>query len=129
MRIVLSLTLTGILLAAGCSHQRDGFSTQGFTQLSAPVGPRPELPTTAPNVVLSTDASLSGKVVKVNTGGRFVVLNFPIGHLPMLDQQMSVYRSGLKVGEVRVSGPQLEDNIVGDLMKGNAQVGDEVKEQ
>src|SRR5437868_12099952 len=54
---------------------------------------------------------LSGKVIKVNVAGRFLILNFPIGHLPAVDQQLNVYRLGLKVGEVRVSGPQMDDDI------------------
>jgi hypothetical protein len=72
---------------------------------------------------------LLGKVVKVNVAGRFVILNFPIGHLPSIDQQLNVYRQGLKVGEVRVSGPQMDDDIVGDLVKGEAQGGDEVRDR
>jgi hypothetical protein len=34
----------------------------------------------------------------------------------------------LKVGEVRVSGPQRDDNIVADLVTGTAAAGDEVRE-
>ena len=128
MRILLSIILPGLLALAGCTHQRDGFSTQGFNQLPTP-GPRPQIPATAPEIIVTPEPSLSGKIVKVNSGGRFVILNFPIGHLPAIEQQMNVYHLGMKVGEVRVSGPQLDDNIAGDLLRGTAQVGDEVKEQ
>jgi hypothetical protein len=78
---------------------------------------------------MTPETGLTGKIVKVNLGGRFVVLNFPIGHLPAQDQVLNVYHQGLKAGEIKVSGPQLEDNIVGDLTNGSAQVGDEVREQ
>ncbi len=71
---------------------------------------------------------LTGKVVRTNSAARFVVLNFPIGHLPALDQRMTLYRQGLKVGEVKVTGPQLDDNVVADLVTGEAQVGDEVRD-
>lgn len=129
MRILLTIILPGLLALAGCAHQRDGFNTQGFNQLPAPAVPRPQLPATAPEIIVTPEPSLSGKIVKVNSGGRFVILNFPIGHLPAIEQQMNVYHLGMKVGEVRVSGPQLDDNIAGDLLRGTAQVGDEVKEQ
>jgi len=39
------------------------------------------------------------RVASVNTAGRFVVLTFPLGTMPALEKRMSVYRSGLKVGE------------------------------
>ena len=57
------------------------------------------------------------------------MLNFPIGHLPSADQQLSIYRLGLKVGEVKVTGPQMDDNVVGDLVAGDAAAGDEVRDR
>ena len=56
-------------------------------------------------------------------------MTFPIGHLPALRQELGVYRQGLKVGEIRVTGPQLDDSIVGDIQTGDAQTGDEVRGQ
>jgi len=82
-----------------------------------------------PKPVATADASLVGKVLVYNDGGRFVVLNFPIGRLPMLEQRLAVYRAGQKVGEVKITGPQRDDNIVGDLSEGEVQPGDEVRER
>jgi hypothetical protein len=65
----------------------------------------------------------------VNTTARFVVLNFPIEKMAAVEQRLNVYRRGLKVGEVKVTGPQREDNIVADLVAGEAEVGDEVRSQ
>ncbi len=79
-------------------------------------------------LIVTPETRLLGKVVRVNASGRFVVLNFPIGHLPALEQRLNVYHLGLKVGEVRVTGPQLDDNVVADLVAGNATAGDEVRE-
>ena len=72
---------------------------------------------------------LEGKVVKFNPDARFVVLNFPVGHLPALDQHLYLYRNGLKVGEVNVTGPQRDDNIVADILTGDAQDGDEARDK
>jgi hypothetical protein len=44
-------------------------------------------------------------------------------------QSLNLYRRGLKVGEVKVTGPQREDNIVADLVAGEAGVGDEARGQ
>jgi hypothetical protein len=71
--------------------------------------------------------ALLGKVAVANTTARFVVLNFPLGKMAAADQLLDVYRRGLKVGEVKVTGPQRQDNIVADLVSGEAEVGDEVR--
>lgn len=102
------------LLLAGCAHH--------------PAAHPAAVAAVAPAVV-TPDTSLSGKVVSWNETGRFVVLNFPSGIMPKLNQTLFLYRSGLKVGEVNVTGPQSEDNTVADLVGGTAQVGDEVRDQ
>ncbi len=85
--------------------------------------------TTPPPAIVTPDASLTGKVARYNETGRFVVLEFPIAHLPGLGQRLFVYRDGLKIGEVRVTGPQRDDHTVADLTAGEAQPGDEVRDK
>ncbi len=68
-------------------------------------------------------------MVSYNDAGRFVVLNFPTGQMPKMDQHLFLYRAGLKVAEVNVTGPQSDDNTVADLVSGEAQTGDEVRDQ
>ncbi len=88
---------------------------------------KPAATSTAP--IITPDFSLSAKVISVNTVGRFVVLSFPAGGMPKIDQTMFLYRDGLKVAELRVTGPQQENNIVADITSGDAQVGDTVSEK
>jgi hypothetical protein len=57
------------------------------------------------------------------------VLGFPVGQMPKLEQGLFLYREGMKVGEVKITGPQRENNIVADLVTGEAQVGDEVRDR
>jgi hypothetical protein len=38
-----------------------------------------------------------------------------------------LYRRGLKVAEVRIAGPQYDDNIVADVLEGEAELGDEAR--
>jgi hypothetical protein len=90
---------------------------------------KPVAKSSAPSAIVTPDFSLAAKVVSVNTVGRFVVLSFPSGALPKLDQTLFLYRAGLKVAELRVTGPQQESNIVADLVSGDAQVGDTVSEK
>jgi hypothetical protein len=115
MRQLFGLALIVVLTAAGCARgakgQHGAGQRPGYQQL-----------------VVNPEASLVGRVVRSNASARFAVLNFPIGHLPALDQRLNVYRAGQKVGEIKVTGPQLDDNIVGDILAGEAQPGDEVRE-
>ena len=97
-------------------------------QKPAPKPKRKPATSPAPDLV-TPDVSLTGKVSRYNEAGRFVVLEFPIAHLPGVGQTLFVYRNGLKVGEVKVTGPQRDDHTVADLSAGEAQVGDEVREQ
>ena len=80
-------------------------------------------------LIVTPDDSLAGKVAMVNQGFRFVVLNFPVGHLPAPEQHLNLYRRGVKVGEVKVTRQQYDDNMVADLLTGDAEVGDEAREQ
>jgi hypothetical protein len=80
-------------------------------------------------LIVTPENALAGKVALVNSVGRFVVLNFPLGKMAAADQRMNLYRRGLKVGEVKVTGPAREDNIVADLVAGDAEVGDEARSQ
>jgi hypothetical protein len=102
------------LLLSGCVHHKPAHSAS----VAAP----------APTIV-TPDNSLAGKVVSYNDAGRFVVLNFPAGRMPKMNQTLFLYRAGLKVAEVNVTGPQSDDNTVADLVSGDAQTGDEARDQ
>ena len=77
--------------------------------------------------VATPESRLVGRVALVNPTGRFVVLNFPLGRMALVDQRLNLYRGGVKIGEVRVTGPQREANIVADLVAGDAEIGDEAR--
>ena len=88
----------------------------------------PTKPGQQSKLIVTPSHNLVGRVARVNSMARFVVLEFPLGSLPAIGQQLSVYRSGLKVGEITVSGPVEDVFVVADIMKGNAQVNDDVRE-
>ncbi len=119
---MLAILLLALLIVPGCAH--------GKRQAASP-GKQAPLFTPQPSqkLILTPDTALVGKVVRVNTPARFVVMSFPIGHLPALEQTLSVYRLGLKTGEIKVTGPQLDDKVVGDVVAGEVQPGDEVRDR
>jgi len=75
------------------------------------------------------DESVEGRIVTVNIPLRYVVIDFNLRHSPTLGQILSVYREGLKVGEVKVTGPTMGTAAAGDLIAGQAAVGDTVLEE
>lgn len=125
MRWLYVLVLAGVL-AAGCA-QKGTPSASEFPAKGAMA--QPAKPATTPKAIVTPGGALPGKVVLVNPTGRFVVLSFPMGAVPGPDHRLSVYRQGLKVGIIRITGPQREQNTVGDILSGDCQVGDEVKEE
>ena len=118
MRSLFKIAIAAVFLCTACAgkHNAGAPKTGAFAEVPAQV------------LMVSPDKALAGKVVRVNSGARFVVLNFPIGRMPAIDQRMSVYRSGMKMGEVKITGPQMDDNIIADLVKGEASPGDEVRD-
>jgi hypothetical protein len=119
VRLLWLATLSVVLLACGCASRK----AASFEESQGSADTRNQ------TLIVIPENSLSGKVLRVNTEGRFVVLNFPIGKLPYIGQRLNVYRRNLKVGEVKVTGPQREDNIVADISTGEAGIGDDVRDR
>jgi hypothetical protein len=128
MRIIAAVVLIGALAASGCARRKASPPPAQF----APVGPLTPAPANDARfddkLIVTPARPLVGKVARVNATSRYVVLSFPLGHLPAMGQVMSLYRRGLKVGEVKVNGPQQDENVVADLVTGEAEVGDEARE-
>jgi hypothetical protein len=95
----------------------------------APVSkPAPKSKPEAPKQFIVTPANpLEGKVTLANTNVGYAVLTFPVGKMAMLQQSLNVYRHGMKVGTVLVTGPSRDDNIAADITDGEAQSGDDVR--
>lgn len=119
MRVAMVMVLVlGGLLAAGC-HRTPAEKKAG----AAGASKKSKTPPT-----MTADYALRGRVAMVNPKTGSVILSFPIGWLPALERRLNVYRGEAKVGEVRVTGPQMDTNIAADLITGEAKPGDEVRE-
>ena len=119
------LLLSGLLFGCAGRKATDAQApiemSGGSVSAERPAGPQ--------TVIITPDDSLVGKVAMVNQGFRFVILNFPVGHLPAPEQFLTLYRGGVKVGEVKVTSQQNDDNVVADISAGDAEVGDEARKQ
>ena len=114
----LPLLLLGLLLP-GCAGTKHHPTSQ----------PPPKRSPIPSKNVLTPDESLAAKVYFVNAELRYVVLNFPTGRMPKLDQHLFLYRIGLKTAEVKTTGPIQDTLIVADILSGEAQAGDTVSDQ
>jgi hypothetical protein len=112
-----------VLIAAGCLNGCAWFRHQPAA------GPAKPAPPAATQMIVTPDESLAAKVVSVNTVGRFVVLNFSEGQVPKAEQHFFLYRAGLKAAEVKIDGAPADTLIVADILSGDAQVGDTVRDQ
>jgi hypothetical protein len=114
----LMLVMVG-MLAAGCAYNKAAHNSKSAKPAAV-----------APQTIVTPDNSLTARVVRYNADFRYVVLSFPPGRMPKLEQSLFLYRDGMKVGEVKITGPQdSNNNIVADLITGEAQVGCEVRDQ
>ena len=124
MRLVISLLVSSLTLA-GCATN-DSKATNAAkkkTPATSKARGANQKSTLAPTL------QLTGKVASVNSELRFVVLDFSVGDMPAINQRLGVYRAGQKVAQVKVTGPQSDTNIVADIIEGEAQVGDEVRQE
>jgi len=142
MNRLLSISLFTTLVFCGCSHDKKFSSApiapQSTVNLKPTKNPLPDakptdkkfksLKISDSELIVTPETGLIGKVTSVNANARFVVINFPIGKMPAVDSRLNVYRRGLKVGEVKVTGPQRDDNTIADIVSGDAQPKDEVRE-
>ena len=78
--------------------------------------------------IITPDYSASGRVAHINATARFAVLTFTGGTVPSRSHPLFVYRNGLKVGELKVTGPQEGNSTVADIVSGDVQKNDEVRE-
>lgn len=128
MRFCVSLA-AAVVLITGCSlwpwHNKS--QAPGATASNSATNASGNGKNGKDKLIVTQETALVGKVVRVNETARFAVLNFPVGTMPAPQQLMNVYRRGLKVGEVKVTGLRQDNNTVADILKGEAQIGDEIR--
>jgi hypothetical protein len=80
-------------------------------------------------LIVTPGQASTGRIASVNPTARHVVITYSVGlPLPAQERVLTVYRGGLKVAELKVSKERIDVNVVADIIKGECQVGDEVRE-
>ena len=121
-----------LLWATGCKSPQPGGETNPNRRFVAKVAkpqraPARTSPARPSRPTVQAIVESRGRIVVVRPLSRFVVIDFGIDNLPPLGQEMAVYRNGVRVGTVRISGPSMGSMIVADVLAGDARVGDEVR--
>ena len=116
LRVLKFLTVSVMFCLLGCNAMPKKSSTS-----------QPLVDKKHGTVVVPTLMRTEGKVVRTNLKLNFVVLDFGFKRLPQVGQQLSIYRLGKKIGQVRVSGPAWETYTVADIVDGEIWAGDEAK--
>jgi hypothetical protein len=126
MRWQCSIWLLIVLTLTACgSGRKSGRPAQSFPANGTP----PETSTSAPHGTIVTPARpKSGRITLVNPSSRYVIVTFSLGQLPARESRLQVYRDGLRVAELRVTDFTRDINAVADIVAGECQVGDEVRE-
>lgn len=128
-RTRLAFAFVGILALAGCAAPKPSTTEWPRTPSAHNTGPAPSnAPNSNPAVIVTPAQGTTGRITSINPVVRYVVISYAVGvPLPPVEQRLSVYRAGLKVAEVKISGPSRDTHTVGDIIAGECQVGDEVR--
>ena len=111
-----------VLVAGGCAGKKTALPPAGNTHFT-PVGIQEPAPV--------PENTVAGKVIRVEAPNGFVVVSFRVGHLPAPERRLSLYRRGAKAGEIKVNASESGNDqfMTADILSGDAEVGDEVREQ
>jgi hypothetical protein len=125
------------LVASGCATKKESGTqtettpskktSQNKASQKAEAVKTPSMTVTNGNAIMTISDTQYGKVFSVNASLHFAVLDYSLNQVPNIGDRLFIYRQGIKVAEVRVSGPQMNSNIVADIVAGEVKVGDEVR--
>lgn len=68
-----------------------------------------------------------GRVVRVQSELRFVVVDYSLNRMPEPDRMLAVYRGGEVVGRLKAGRFRRETTLVADIVSGSVAEGDEVR--
>jgi hypothetical protein len=123
--VVISLASAALLIGCG-TPAPGGVASRESAGMGRRQPTRQFEGSTIPDVTL--DRRVHGRVVSANLTLRFVVMEFPVWSIPAVEQRLSVYRGDQKMGEIKVTGPIIDTTVAGDILVGEALMGDQVRE-
>ncbi len=138
LTFTLSLALSISLGLAGCTSTKSTdpetsrtpitpTNTKGGGLSRTPAPGQPDSSTNSPAEPSPVVLPTSGRIHSVNPGLQFVVIDYTLGGTPPLQSLLPVYRANLKVGQVRLTGPERNGFVAADVVEGALLVDDEVR--
>lgn len=102
-----------VVLLVGCAASPGGKPTSPEGTNSVPV-------------IRPLDGSV-GRIVRVQSALRFVVVDYRLNQPPAPEQRLAVYREGVRIGELKAGYIRRETTVSADILSGDPQEGDEVR--
>lgn len=68
-----------------------------------------------------------GRIVRVQSALKFVVVDYRLNQPPAPEQRLAVYREGERVAELRAGYIRRETTVSADIVSGEPREGDEVR--
>ena len=128
LRSLLIFAASVCLLAPGCKSKPGAHPTVAKKATpAASTSSKTNAPVVASTHQVTPASEIRGEISRVNAAARFVVIGFPVGVMPSKGAVLGVFRQGVKVGEIMVSGPQRDTFTVADILTGECRVGDETR--
>jgi hypothetical protein len=124
MRSCWALCVAGTLVIAGCRSPKEPKSVQVKSRR-----PVVKAEVVEPKTSVRPVEAVRGRVNSVREDLRFVIVDFAGGKLPLIDQQLLVYRLDQKVAELKVSGPYRGTTAAADITAGDPKPGDLVRDR
>lgn len=81
------------------------------------------------NRVITLADPWAGKVASVNQSARFVILDYSLSQMPPMGKRLGVYRKGVRIGEIRISGQPQNGYVAADITAGEILNGDETRRE
>jgi hypothetical protein len=125
-----SLSVSALLLAlmiTGCAKRRSTLEPSFTVRPVAPQGSATTNTATTAAPLITPVTSPVGRITSVNQQVMIAVVTFPVGQVPAAGGRYSVFRAGLKVGELKMSEESADTLRVADITSGALQVDDEVR--
>ena len=126
MRLLSALVLAASI-SAGCQRTKPN-AGNFVTSSGNPTTPSAGHSVPQQPLIVTPGAELRGRIALVDANLGYVVVTFGLGSMPAVERRLGVYRNGLKVGEIKITGMRRENNTVADIVAGECHVGDDVRE-
>lgn len=113
-----------LLVSGGCRQAPKQAAEKSAAAVQEPSGSR-----AGTRAAARPSQLLQGRILALRSNLRFVIIDFPNGQMPQLEQKLFAYRLDQRVAELRISGPYRGTTVAADIIAGEPGEGDLVRDR